>query len=419
VKFIHAADLHIDSPLRGLEVYDGAPLEQLRGATRVALQNLIRVAIEQAVDFVVIAGDLFDGKWQDMRTGLWTATQFRELDRANIRVFLLQGNHDAASKVRQAITWPDNVSVFSVKKPETKLVEELKVALHGQGFAREKVTTDLAAAYPDAVEGYFNIGVLHTSLTGSPEHDTYAPTTLSTLRARGYDYWALGHIHARSEPALSHEPYVAYCGNLQGRHIKETGAKGCLLVSVADGESPQIEFVATDTLRWQLVEVSLQPADGRSELLSAVEQCLNVAREEADGRLAAVRLVIRGACEVHREIAQESDRAEIVAEIRNLANDIPDDIWVEKVELDTTAPVDLSALLLGKDLLGELLRSLRAAGEEPGTLDELSGYLKPLQDKAALELRESGIDLDDPRQLARWLTQAEAMLVARLTESES
>ncbi len=419
VKFIHAADLHIDSPLRGLEVYDGAPLDQLRGATRVALQNLVSLAIEQAVEFVVIAGDLFDGKWQDMRTGLWTAARLRELDRAGIRVFLLQGNHDAASKVRQAVAWPDNVHVFSVKKPETILLDDLQVAIHGQGFAREKITADLAANYPIAVDGLFNIGVLHTSLTGSTEHDTYAPTTLSTLLTRGYDYWALGHIHARSDPPLSQEPYIAYSGNLQGRHIKETGVKGCLLVTVEEGELQPVEFAATDTLRWQLVDIPLRPGDGRDELLAAVETHLASAREAAAGFFSAVRLVVHGACEVHREIAHESQRAEIVAEIRNLANDLADDLWVEKIKLNTTAPVDLSALLQGKDLLGELLRSLHAARDDAEMLRELADDLKPLRAKATAELREAGVDIDDHDQMARWITDAEALLVARLTESKS
>lgn len=419
MKFIHAADLHIDSPLRGLEVYDGAPLDRLRGATRAAMQNLVRLAIDQSVDFVILAGDLFDGKWQDMRTGLWTAAQFRELAQAGIPVFLLQGNHDAASKVRQAVTWPENVHVFSVARPETVVLEELNVALHGQGFAREQETTDLAAAYPDALQGMFNIGVLHTSLTGSPEHDTYAPTTMATLLARHYDYWALGHIHARSDPALSQDPYVAYCGNLQGRHIRETGAKGCLLVTVDDGELAGVEFVATDTLRWQRVTVTLQRSDGRQEMLETVQQALGSAVESADGRLLATRLALQGACELNREVAQPGTRAELVAELRNLANDMGNQIWIEKIVFDTTSPVDAEMLLGGHDLLAELLRSIRTAAGDPDQLAELADELKPLQEKAALELSEAGLDLSDPQQIAHWLRQAEAMLVTRLTEFES
>lgn len=418
MKFIHAADLHIDSPLRGLEAYDGAPLEQLRGATRVAFQNLIRLALDEAVDFLVIAGDLFDGRWQDMRTGLWTAAQFRELARAGIRVFLLQGNHDAANRMGSAITWPENVHVFSVRKAETIRIEGLQVALHGRGFAQETVVDDLAADYPEAIEGCFNIGVLHTSLSGSSDHDTYAPTSLATLINRGYDYWALGHIHARSEQPLSSDPYVAYCGNLQGRHIRETGPKGCLLVHVEDGELADVQFMATDTLRWHLVEVQLQATDGRAELLGTVARKLSEVRDTAEGRFSAIRLVIRGAAAVHRDVTKESQRAELVAEIRNLANDLADCLWVEKILFQTAAPIDVEALLHSQDLLGELLREMRRAGASGEALAELAGLFQPLRDKAGPELQEAGVELDDPRLLERWLSEAESLLVARLTELE-
>ena len=226
VKFIHAADLHIDSPLRGLEAYEGAPLERLQGATRVALRNLIGLAIEQAVQFVIIAGDLFDGKWRDMSTGLWTAAQFRELERAGIQVFLLQGNHDAANRVPHAISWPANVHVFSVDHPETFVLPEYGVALHGQGFAQEAVTVDLASNYPAAVPRCFNIGVLHTSLTGSPDHDSYAATSLPVLLRT-----PLRLLGARSYPCAvgtgaAESPYIAFFGQISGASHSRNGGKG-------------------------------------------------------------------------------------------------------------------------------------------------------------------------------------------------
>ena len=216
MKFIHAADLHIDSPLRGLEVYDGAPVERLRRATRESLENLVALAIEKSVDFVIVAGDLFDGKWPDMATGVWTASQFWRLDRAGIPVYLIRGNHDAASQVREAVRWPGCVREFSVDSPET-LIDE-----------------DLGARYPDRIDRLFNIGVLHTSLNGHPDHDTYAPTHEDVLRARRYDYWALGHVHSRR--IVSEAPWIVYPGNTQGRHIRETGPRGCVLVTVDAGE---------------------------------------------------------------------------------------------------------------------------------------------------------------------------------------
>lgn len=416
-KFIHAADLHIDSPLRGLEAYPGAPVEKLRAATRDAFEMLVTLAIEQQVAFVVIAGDLFDGKWQDTKTGLWTAGQFRRLERVRIPVYLLRGNHDAASKVRQAVSWPGNVHEFSVRKPQTFVLEDIGVALHGQGFRHQECSEDLAAEYPDASRGMFNIGVLHTSLTGSTEHDTYAPTTEDVLVGKGYDYWALGHIHRRSNPPIREEPFIAYAGSTQGRHIRETGPRGCLLSTVADGELVSVEFMETDVLRWHLAEVELNQSDDLADLHASVHDALAACRDESAGTFCAVRIVVRGACEAHRALVDQLKREETLAEIRNQANDLDDDIWVEKIKLQTRDPVDIEQLRQGSDVVSDLLETIDELRHSDDRLRELAGDLAPLAAKAATELSECGINFDDPAQLRAWLDDAEAMLVSRMMEA--
>ena len=173
MKFLHAADLHLDAQLKGLEAYEGAPVARIRNATRVAFENVVALAIREKVAFVVLAGDLFDGKWTDQQTGLWTAGQFRRLEREGIKVYLLRGNHDAAAEVRQSTNWPANVSEFPVDRPGSFVDEQLRVALHGQGFSTRETQEDLAKNYPPPVAGLFNIGVLHTSLMGDPQHDRF------------------------------------------------------------------------------------------------------------------------------------------------------------------------------------------------------------------------------------------------------
>lgn len=418
-KFIHAADLHIDSPLKGLEAYEGAPVEQFREATRVAFENLVTLAIEHEVAFVIIAGDLFDGKWQDMKTGLWTANQFRKLERAGIPVYLLRGNHDAASKVRQAIAWPDNVHEFSVRKPETFKLKELDVVLHGQGFAHQECNDDIAATYPDAVDGAFNIGILHTSLTGNAEHDTYAPTSEAVLRSKDYDYWALGHIHQRSEPPILTEPFVAYSGNTQGRHIRETGPRGCLLNTVVDGELTATEFVETDTLRWHQAVVNLDENDDIANLITKVRKQIAACHESSEGRFSAIRVIARGACAAHHELVQAIRREETLTELRNLANDFDDEVWIEKIKLETRPPIDIEQLRRGSDLVAELLRLLDEAQDDEVMLKTLAADLSPLATKAGSELSTCEIDLQDPAQLRQWLGQAEGILVSQLLEADA
>jgi DNA repair exonuclease SbcCD nuclease subunit len=195
MKFLHTADCHLDALLRGLEQYEGCPADRIRHSTRDAFANIVALAIDEAVDFVVIAGDLFDGDWTNQQTALWAATQFRRLQKEGIEVFLIRGNHDAMAESRQSITWPENVHEFPVSAAETVRIDRLGVALHGRGFAGRETTADLASEYPPAVPGLFNIGILHTSLAGDPRHDTYAPTSERVLVGKDYDYWALGHVH--------------------------------------------------------------------------------------------------------------------------------------------------------------------------------------------------------------------------------
>jgi DNA repair exonuclease SbcCD nuclease subunit len=418
-KFIHAADPHIDSPLRGLESHEGAPVEQLRAATRLAFEEIVSLAIKHDVAFVVIAGDLFDGKWQDMKTGLWTAAQFRRLDRESIPVYLLRGNHDAASKVRQAISWPSNIHEFSVRKPETFRLEDVGVALHGQGFAHQECSDDLAADYPASVGGMFNIGVLHTSLTGNSEHDTYAPTSESVLVGKGYDYWALGHIHQRSDPPIREQPFIAYVGNPQGRHIRECGPRGCFLNTVADGELEDVEFFETDVVRWHLAEIELDAADKVPDLLAVVRDKLAACHASAEGRFSAVRVVVRGACQAHRALVDRVQREETLAEIRNLASSIDDDIWIEKIKFETRAPVDIEQLRHGSDLVAELLAMIDHLREHDARLTEFSDELSPLAAKAAVELSACGIELEDAEQLRAWIEQAEGLLVSQLLEAHA
>ena len=249
IKFIHSADIHLDSPLHRLEVYDGAPVDRIRQASRRALENLVDLALGEAVDFVLIAGDLFDGTWKDYNTGLYFVSQVRRLTATGIEVFIIAGNHDAAGQMTRSLPYPEKVHLFSHRKAETRTLDSLKVAIHGQSFGTAAVTGNLAAGYPEPVPGYVNIGLLHTSLTGREGHETYAPCTLADLENRGYDYWALGHIHQFE--IVAEAPMVVFSGCIQGRHVKEAGAKGCVRVSLEAGSAPEVVHHALDVIRWE------------------------------------------------------------------------------------------------------------------------------------------------------------------------
>lgn len=332
VRFIHAADLHLDSPLRGLERYEGAPVERIRGATRSALVQLVDLAIREQVDFVVVAGDIYDGNWRDFGTGLFFVKQMARLRVAEIAVFMISGNHDAANKMTRSLHLPENVHRFESDSPSTVVLESHGIAIHGQSFANQAVLEDLSKQYPPAVPSLFNIGILHTCCTGREGHDRYAPCTLEGLRERGYDYWALGHIHQRE--TLSESPYIGFSGNIQGRHARETGAKGCNLVDIDSDRTVSVRFEPLDVVRWEQLRIDIRTAESLPDILEEVSKQLKSSLAAAEGRLLCVRVLLIGPTLLHDELLARP--TQIVQEIRALSLDIaPDALWIEKVQVDT------------------------------------------------------------------------------------
>src|ERR1035437_7501757 len=297
MKFLHAADLHIDSPLRGLSAYEGAPVEEIRGASRRAVENLVETAISHEVDLIVIAGDVFDGDWKDYSTGLFWIAQLSQLDAAGIPVVFAAGDHHAAREISRKLRLPPNVTQLSSTKPESKRFDHLDVAVVGQSYPTKAVSVDLAAAYPVADRGLFTIGLLHTSLDGRPPHASYAPTTIDTLRSRGYQYWGLGHVHQREEVLT--DPWIVFPGNLQGRYIRELGSKGATLVTVDDNEVQLVEHLTLDVMRWHECTVDASGLVDLDGVLSAVGRSLDGAVSSSGRQLVAARVRITGHSPAH------------------------------------------------------------------------------------------------------------------------
>lgn len=416
-KFLHAADIHLDSPLVGLERYEGAPVDQIRGATRQAFEKLVDLAIDEGAAFVLLAGDLYDGEWKDYNTGLFFIAQMVRLKGAGIRVFVIAGNHDAGSTITKALQPPDNVKRFSTRKPETAVLDDLGVAIHGQGFPTRSVTEDLSARYPDPVPDLFNIGVLHTSLDGRPGHEPYAPCSVDGLRSRGYQYWALGHVHARE--VVSEDPWIVFPGNIQGRHVRETGAKGCSLVAVDDGEVVSVEDHAVDIVRWEVCTVDVTGAAVPETALDLVGKALKQVVAEADDRYLAVRLQLEGACRAHERLSAAPEHW--AQAFRALATGISGaNLWVEKVCLRTRRETDLGEALKRDDALGGLLRAIRDLEADPDRLAALANEMSDLKLKLPPELMvgEESMDPTDPRVLREAAEHAKDLLLSRLVSSE-
>jgi DNA repair exonuclease SbcCD nuclease subunit len=413
-KFLHAADIHLDSPLRGLSKYEGVPVDEIRLASRAALDNLVDSAVSEGAAFVVIAGDLYDGEWEDVATGLFFCAAMGRLAQAGIEVFLLYGNHDAESAITRSLPLPENVHVFSSRKAETLIHEPTGAALHGQSYASRDPGRDLAALYPDPVAGAFNIGVLHTALNGGrPPHAPYAPCTPQQLTAKGYRYWALGHVHEHE--IVSSEPHIVFPGNLQGRHIREVGAKGAVLVDVVGGEVDAVRHVALDAVRWARVDVDLTGCLDEEQAHAHVRAALQTAQAKlADNRPLMVRVTYVGETPLHPILSER--RSDLRDVTRALGLAVSDQIWIEKVELKTTA--EMTAHAVSSPVISDVFTLLREGTDNAELADQIRSDLSDFLNRTPQETFAESDFLRCVRDgdLSALLADAAIALQARLAE---
>lgn len=416
MKFIHCADVHLDTPLQGLAEYPGAPVNEIRSATRRAFEKLLDAALSEEVDFVIIAGDLYDVGLKSFESALFFNKSMLRLKEAEIDVYLIHGNHDAASKLIKQLRPPSNVHVFRSNEPHTFSIEALRVAIHGQSFATPETVEDLAANYPPRVPDFFNIGVLHTNLSGISDHANYAPCSLETLKNKGYQYWALGHVHNRQ--ILCTEPYIIYPGNIQGRHGKEQGEKTCELVTVSETGSIRTETISTSVVPWVEVEVDASNCHNADEVYDSLRAALGALLAEGKERLTALRVRIAGGTDANNELNRDPEQ--IRNEVISIANECGNGLlWIERVNVATTPKLDRAALLKRDDPIGEVLRIVAELRQHPACLAEWESIIE-LQKKLPSELAAGPEPLKlDPATLSTAIEEAEGLLLARLSSVEA
>jgi len=413
MKFIHCADVHLDTPLQGLAQFPGAPVNEIRSATRRAFEKVIEAALAEQIDFLVIAGDLYDVGLKSFESALFFTQQVTRLKEGDIEVYLIHGNHDAENKLTKSLRKPSNLHVFRSSEPQTFKHEKLRVALHGQSFATSEITADLAAEYPAALPSYFNIGVLHTNLSGISEHANYAPCSIETLKNKGYQYWALGHVHNRE--ILCTDPYIVYPGNIQGRHGKEQGAKGCELVTVSDSGTISMRTIPTSVVPWTQIEVDGSGCATADEVYDKIRQQFATIVAESEERVTALRVRISGVSAAHADLNRDPEL--VRNEVRNLAVECGRGLlWVERVQVATLAALDRESLIQRDDPIGEVLRIASALRKNQAGLEDLDSITE-LRKKLPAELAQ-GPELDSSA-LSLALDEAEALLLARLSAVES
>lgn len=398
-RFLHAADLHLDSPLIGLAQKSRELASQIDHASRRAFDNLVSLAIEEGCRFVLLSGDLFDGQWRDYRTGLFFADRLRQLEEAGVDVYVILGNHDAESRFASRLELSRNVHLFSPRKAETVRVEGLDAAIHGRSFPHREVTENIALNYPPPEPDCFNVGLLHTACSGRDGHASYAPCSLDQLVNHGYDYWALGHVHARE--VLSEYPHVVYSGNLQGRNSRETGPKGASLVMVQDGRVAGCEHRVLDAVRWSTATVPVGSSDDTTTVLESTRKHVEHELDAADGRPLVLRLRFTGVTSLHNELVASS--TQLREELETMAATISDEAWIEKFEVATQPPPRPAT---NYPTIASRVKSLvDELGGDLAILELLDAKLKEVREKLPAAARSdelwSGIRSEEPARALR------------------
>jgi DNA repair exonuclease SbcCD nuclease subunit len=333
-RFVHTADLHLDSPLRSLALRNPDLAGLIGDASRQALIAIVDLCLEEQVDALIIAGDLYDGEQTSMKTARFLAGQLQRLHQAGVAVFKIRGNHDAMSRIANELVMPPSVKLFRGHAEAVEIVKGgLPVAIHGLSFAKPQAPESLLPKFRPPVGGAVNIGVMHTSLNGSAGHDVYAPCNVADLHASGFDYWALGHIHQRSQHPG--QATVIMPGMPQGRDINEAGAKTVSLVTVAEDRTITVEERLTSIAAFERVDVDLSGIDAWRDAVTAIEAALGVQRDLTAAPHLVARLKLHGRTPLAWQIRRDVDRMQNEAEHRG---ERIGRTWIEKLELAVEPP---------------------------------------------------------------------------------
>lgn len=400
-RFVHIADVHLESPFRGR---DAAVRRKLRDATYEAFSRAVQLAIDGRADAFLIAGDLFDSERLSFATERFLMESLHRLQEAGITVCYARGNHDdAASIMSQSLAWPNRVEHFDSDIPRTVDIYRdgmLVGRVTGVGHISSVESRNLVAQFPPAADASVpHVGLVHAQVvgaTGAEAHQRYAPATHADFQGRGYAYWALGHVHQRQQ--VLEYPDVWYPGNLQGRHPNETGPKGALWVEISHPSEVRVRFVPLAPLVWERWEHVCDPQAQHLESLMQAIVAEHAGAEPGIERM--VRLHLQGATPLYASLRNEENR--IV-----LAEWLQERLGLAYVEIDTTEvrrPIDRAAYRSRGGLLEFIERLRKAASEEEVVLQQFAPDVL-----AGLPIGASPTDY-----LRALLSEAEADLLERL-----
>lgn len=417
-RFIHAADLHLDSPFAGLTHLPEAVRRRVRQSTFRAFQRLVELCIHKNVDFLLIAGDVYDGKDRSIQAQIEFQRGVQRLAEQGIHTFVVHGNHDPLDGYQALLSWPDRVHFFSGQDVETIpfVRNHREIArISGISYPTGRVLENYARRFRRDPDSPYHIAMLHTNVDGDPNHDDYAPCRMGNLLDAGMDYWALGHIHQRN--VLYQDPHVVYPGNLQARHVGETGAKGAYEVQVSETGTTALTFHPLDAIRWHHTVISIQDLQQEQELLDRVREETEAIRERAEERACIVRFEFQGRGPLHSFLQKTGDIEDVREQMLDEERHKEHFVWMEPWVVRTERQVNREEWLAEENLVGDLLRYIQQAYTDEATLEEIrQEVLAPLFNKNRRASTYLGTPED--REIQEWMKRAEEMAMDFLLKEE-
>lgn len=412
--FVHAADIHLDSPMEGLTAdANQAPAvaRAAREATFAVLDRIVQACIEVNADFLLLAGDVYDREYRSARAQLHLHGALSKLAEHGIRTFMVHGNHDPATGSLKALDWPENVVVFGSEEVETHEFQTAggdSVTVSGISYRAADERRKLHRLFKQPESSAYHIAMLHCSLASHRALQAYCECTMGDLTGRGFDYWALGHVHTRA--VLSDQPpCVVYPGNPQGREIRESGPRGCMIVRADTiSRDTRVEFRPLDVIRWEKDDVVLDGVETLDQAERRLLQQCEQLRSAADGRPVICRLRLGGRTPLFHQLCKPETLRDLTERAREqLAHDEAF-VWVEKIETAVRPPADLAEREGEGDLLGEVLRYSRSLEEGGERAQVLSRSCAELLEHTRMS---RAIDAPDDDEWADILDQARLLCV--------
>lgn len=413
-SFIHTADLHLDSPFVGLCQMDGTIASLIKDATFRAFDNVVDLALRHKVDFLLVAGDVYDASDRSLRAQLKFADALKKLAEAGINSFVCHGNHDPLDGWSAALRWPEGVHIFGpdVESIPLALGGEDVLVVHGISYPSAQIDKDFGRGFHRQGSYPFQIGLLHCSLGSDPAHETYAPRTIDELVAADMDYWALGHVHTKRVLKDGH-PFIAYPGNTQGLNIRERGPRGCFVVQVDGQGAVNSRFAPTDAVRWFSQNIQINDLETEADLMEALERTCEEIRHEAQGRPAIVRITTVGRGALHPVLRRPQVAADLTEHLREAGLQSVPPLWIEEIQVQTTTPIDLDFRRNSADFLGEVLRLVESSRRNPAKLKEMISEL--YDDRRVRKF----LEIPAEEELVEILTEVESMCLDELVAEES